>query len=268
MSKHWEPCPRCEGTRVMTLGKFATFLVLIGTGSCLIWVGFLFPPIWIFSGLLILGSPLGFLVPKMNQCRDCNYTWRAGQAKEYIKATEDIKKITEEKDPEETFMFKVVGVTRKNEEGKNIQSVLKSIIKTYKESGYLESFDGMTNNKILKEYEEQFGSDHIGEFESQYVYNRLELVPEPNNPYDENAIKVYIYDDSESEEKHHIGYVGREDNIRLNELIDNMKMKRNHFEFIGGKYKSVEYDDLEDKHYIETKTLTLGVSVFVSFGKE
>ena len=75
MSNTWEPCPRCESKKVKSLGKWATFLLLIGTGSCLMWVGILFWPLWIFAGLLILGSPIGFFLPVMNRCEDCNHSW-------------------------------------------------------------------------------------------------------------------------------------------------------------------------------------------------
>lgn len=76
MSKHWEPCPRCGSNKVKTLGKIAFFLMAFGSGGCLIWVGFLFWPLWIFAALLILVSPLSFLLPKMNQCEECKHSWK------------------------------------------------------------------------------------------------------------------------------------------------------------------------------------------------
>ena len=89
MSETWEKCPRCESNRVIQLGKVALFFILLGSGSCLIWVGLLFPPIWIVAGLLILLSPAGFLIPKMNMCKDCNEVWKAGHAEEYKQAKID-----------------------------------------------------------------------------------------------------------------------------------------------------------------------------------
>lgn len=93
MSEQWEPCPRCNSNRVQTFGKWAAFLIFLGSGSCLIWVGILFPPIWIVAGLLVLGSPLGFFFPKMNYCKDCSKSWKAGHAEEHKKAIEDINNI-------------------------------------------------------------------------------------------------------------------------------------------------------------------------------
>lgn len=90
MSKHWERCPRCDSARVTTIGRIAMFFGLFGTGGCLIWVGLLFPPIWIFAGILILASPFSFLFPTMNQCRDCKNTWVVGKAREWKEALDDV----------------------------------------------------------------------------------------------------------------------------------------------------------------------------------
>ena len=262
-----EQCPRCGSYKTQRVSKLGIFLILFGSCGCLVWLGFLFPPIWILSGLLILASPLGFIIPKMTICQECNNSWKEGESNEYKKAIDDINNIKKEivlyEIEEKGLEFKVVGVTKKNENGEDIQKLLKRIINSYKETGDLVPFRGMTNSQILKEYQEELGSDNVGEFELQYIYNCLELIPEPENPYDENAIKVYIYD--AHEERHHIGYVSRKDNVKLKEFMNSKKMLRNQIEFIGGKHKSVEYDDLEDKEYIETTELTLGVSVFVTF---
>lgn len=265
-----EQCPRCGSYNTQKASKLAVFLTLFGSGGCLIWVGFLFWPLWIFAGLLILASPLGFLVPKMTICRECNYSWRKGEAHKFEKASDDIEETTKKsrqiENSEETITFRIVGVTKENENNINIQSVLKKIIKSYKQTGDLTSFDGLTNSQILKDYKEEFGPDNISEFESQYIYNNLELVPEPENPYDENAVKVYLYD--ANGEKHHIGYVGGNDNLKVKNLIKNKTMKRNHIEFIGGKHKFVDYDESEDKEFIKTKDLNIGVSVNITFDKE
>ena len=90
MSKHWERCPRCDSARVNTIGGLAVFLGLVGSGSCLIWVGLIFPPIWLVSGILILASPFSVLFPKMNHCKDCNNTWVVGKAREWKEALDDV----------------------------------------------------------------------------------------------------------------------------------------------------------------------------------
>ena len=73
----WEPCPRCESKRVEVRGKSFWFLVPFASGGCLVWLGLLFPLLWILAILLILLSPLGFFMPKVLHCKDCNYSWKA-----------------------------------------------------------------------------------------------------------------------------------------------------------------------------------------------
>lgn len=199
---------------------------------------------------------------KKYKCNSCNHKFKAGKQESPDEFYERVRK---EREKEETFMFRVVGVTKENERGKNIQSILKSVIKTYRDEGALIPFDGMTNNQLVREYNEGFGSDNIGEYESQYLYNIIELVQEPDNYYDGNAVKVYITD--ANKEKHHIGYVGKDDNLKLNQLIENYDLKRSHIELLGGKHKHIEYDEYDDKGYIETKDLTIGISVFLAFAK-
>lgn len=77
MSSTWEPCPRCGSIRIDERGKLFWFLVPFASGGCLVWFGLLFPLFWIFAFLLILLSPLGFFMPKIHHCKDCNYSWKA-----------------------------------------------------------------------------------------------------------------------------------------------------------------------------------------------
>lgn len=78
----WEPCPRCGSNRVEQRGKWFFFWVFLTSGGCLVWLGFLFFPLWIFAALLILVSPFSFLIPKMNQCKDCKYAWKVNKEKD------------------------------------------------------------------------------------------------------------------------------------------------------------------------------------------
>lgn len=87
----WEQCPRCESVETQTIGKLGMFLILIGTGSCSLFVGLLFPPIWLLSIVLILGSPVAVFAVKMSMCKKCKYTWRTGQSDIYKQAIEDKK---------------------------------------------------------------------------------------------------------------------------------------------------------------------------------
>lgn len=290
-----EQCPRCESYRTQKLSKFGTFLTLIGTGSCSIWIGFLFPPMWILSALLIIASPLGFLVPKMTICKECNYSWKSGEAKEYKKAINEkeaaiktatnntiktvespilinesfnikseaepkIEPVKKKPKPLKYITFRVAGVTKENEKGQDIQNIIKQVANAYKREGILESYSGYTNQEIIE------GMYDMTEFEGQYVYDIIELVPEPDNPYDKNAIKVYIKD--ANEKNHHIGYVKKTDNVKLLHELKNNKLEKTSVEFIGGKIKRVDYDWEKDKDVVVVDEITRGVEITVYFENE
>ena len=73
----------------------------------------------------------------------------------------------------------------------------------------------------------------------QYYFNisTVELIPEPDNPEDPNAIKV-VFDD------HHIGYIKRGSCSRIKKLLTGNQIKQLKGELEGGKYKYVhEIDD-------------------------
>lgn len=65
-------------------------------------------------------------------------------------------------------------------------------------------------------------------FPSQNVY----LVPEPENPYDPNAVKVVIKDQ-------HIAYIKASDCEKILKLIHSKRIRRVQAEISGGKYKIV-----------------------------
>lgn len=259
-----EQCPRCGSFKTQKLSKIATFFVLLGTGSCLLWVGFIFWPLWIFSGLFIIASPLGFLVPKMTTCKECKYSWKTGEAEKYKKAVDEIAEMTKPKTiltkKNDSVVFRVAGVTKENEEGKDIQRLLKRIANEYKKDGEIESFEGYTNSEIV-----ELGYD-VAEFTDQLLVDVIKLIPEPNNQYDKNAIKVYLKDIDGKQ--HHVGYVKREDNIKLlNELKIN-KIRRTTAEFIGGRIKRVDYNYEYNKDWVVTDEITRGLSIQITFDNE
>lgn len=68
----------------------------------------------------------------------------------------------------------------------------------------------------------------------QYDFNvrYTELIPEPNNQYDKNAIKIVA--DGE-----HIGYVPKAKCKTVKEIMDTKEIKGIHCDLYGGKYKYV-----------------------------
>lgn len=247
-----EQCGKCGSFKTIKIGKFMIFIIIWIIASMTLFIGLLFPPLWIVTGLLILLSPISFFAEPFWQCRECNHTWKIGENKETVKKT---VKATRKKVLENSYRFDVVGVTFDNDQGINIQTVLKDLIREYKKLGELESFDGMTNREIIKEHVDEFGPEGMSEFVGQYIYNRVSLVPEPNNPHDKNAIKVYL-------SGRHIGYVARTENVSLAELINTHNLVRNTAEFTGGRCKWVRYDN---DYFIEESKVTLGVSVTLTF---
>ena len=75
MSDHWEPCPRCKSNDVKTTGKGFWFLLLLGSGSILFWIGLIIWPLLVVSIAFIILSPFSFLMPKVNQCSECKKSW-------------------------------------------------------------------------------------------------------------------------------------------------------------------------------------------------
>lgn len=159
--------------------------------------------------------------------------------------------------PYKDIRFRVAGVTKTNENKKQIQPLLKRIANGYKKDEQLDSFDGYTNKEMIEYMIE--GT----EFEGQYLRNIVEFVPEKDNPYDEHAIKVYL-EDVEGQ-KHHIGYVGKDINQRVNKVLASNEVEYTEAEFTGGKQKSIEYDVMEDKDRVEVEELTRGLHINIYY---
>lgn len=71
----------------------------------------------------------------------------------------------------------------------------------------------------------------------------VELVPEPDNPYDPNAVKVVV-------DGAHIGYIKRESCKRVLQLLAEDRIRNISCTIGGGPYKAVweEYDDEKDRN--------------------
>jgi hypothetical protein len=140
-----------------------------------------------------------------------------------------------------TYTFKVTGISKKNDKGESIQQNIKQLVKDYIDDGGIR-YDGLSNKEIL---------DNNYDAYEVYIYgfNEISLVPEVDNQYDSNAIKVI------HSEIGHIGYVPKESNKKVKELLDNNCSIN--WELIGGKIKYVDWDEYK----VKTKTLTYGVKI-------
>lgn len=77
-----------------------------------------------------------------------------------------------------------------------------------------------------------------------FPYDTAELVPEPKNPYDSNAIKVVV-------DGRHIGYIKSGSCAHLLKIIKQDAIVKIDCRISGGPYKIVheeEYDDIKDKY--------------------
>lgn len=147
-------------------------------------------------------------------------------------------------DDKKTITFNVAGVTKKNDQGKDIQKLIRELIED--ELASSEPYDGLTNKEILEDYYDE----RVYEYTDLYGTDEIYFEFEPDNPYDSNAIKVmHEYID-------HIGYVPREYNKQVGQIIRNGNYDIE-WEIVGGKYKYV--DELEDK--VKTQKDNYGVKI-------
>lgn len=66
----------------------------------------------------------------------------------------------------------------------------------------------------------------------RYINKPIELVPEPTNKHDSNAIKVLI-------NGHHVGYIGASDNCHVNDILRSRDIKYTSAYVRGGEYALV-----------------------------
>lgn len=69
-------------------------------------------------------------------------------------------------------------------------------------------------------------------FRYNYINKPVKLVPEPENPHDKNAIMVLIAGEK-------VGYISRNDNARVNEILKNHDVKYISGFIGGGQYKVI-----------------------------
>lgn len=138
-------------------------------------------------------------------------------------------------------VYMVVGTNYENEDDENIQSIIKQLTEEYEKEGIIKSFGGMTDKKLVKTFKEGYFSHSIDEFENEYIFNGIKLVPDPSNKHDENAIKVYIKDTNDV--FYHVGYISKEDNVSLKNKMEKRKIEKTILEFKGGNTKAIDDED-------------------------
>lgn len=153
--------------------------------------------------------------------------------------------------------FKVAGVTFENEDGKDIQKIIKTEIRKLKEAGEIgEKYEGYTNTEI-KEMDL-----NVQEYSDITFYVKIKDDIFEGKP----CVKIYIekYDGNYV----HVGYMPKKLLNEYEELKKTAIKISGTAELTGGKYKCCEYyenDEYEEMIEVETIELDYGLTVKLYF---
>lgn len=154
-------------------------------------------------------------------------------------------------------------MTQTDEETDGVQSDNSNKIKRYKVAGttyYKPAFEKLAveNPDYMLSKKELIEEDLTDTFIYQYNFypKQVDLVPEPDNPYDPNAIKVIV--DGE-----HIGHIKKGNCAHLLKVINGGRIESISAVLYGGKYKYITSYDDDDKttYQIETDASEYGAKV-------
>lgn len=149
----------------------------------------------------------------------------------------------------EKIVFRVAGVTK-------YKKAVKEACNLISEDNGIPEYAKYYSNLSTKELREELEEYGLKVFKYQDLdFFNIELVPEVDNKYDPNAIKVLIFNN-------HVGYVPATVAKTIRKYFDNKK-----YNFViegeikGGPYK--EWDDLNDK-VITNNDLDIGFEIYLS----
>lgn len=149
----------------------------------------------------------------------------------------------------EKILFRVAGVTKYK---KAVKEACNMIAEDNGIPEYSKYYGDLSAKEIREEVEE-YGLK-VFKYRDLDIFN-IELIPETDNKYDPNAIKVLIFNN-------HVGYVPATVAKTIRKYFDNKK-----YNFViegeikGGPYK--EWDDLNDK-VITNNDLDIGFEIYLS----
>ncbi|BCK44258.1 hypothetical protein DAT299_18220 [Streptococcus suis] len=133
----------------------------------------------------------------------------------------------------ETFVFRAAGVTNYK---KAVKAACNDIADEYGIPELTKYYRDLSSSEIREELEGF--SDKIFKYEDMSTSD-VELVAEPDNQYDPNAIKILILDNF-------VGYVPAKIAKKINKyIVDDQYFDTAYAEIVGGPYK--EFDYIEDK---------------------
>ena len=127
----------------------------------------------------------------------------------------------------------------------------------------------MDNIMSLAEYNDAYDLTKKELIDEGYIYERVyqynfntkevELVPEPDNPVDPNAIKVVI-------DGAHVGYIKKGSCGRIRNLLNSNTIKNIDITMTGGKYKIILSED--DRYIMDTDDIPFFVHLDFYIKKE
>lgn len=152
-----------------------------------------------------------------------------------------------------TISVNVAGTTFKED---NVKLLYEHLLRT------TTSFDNLSNNEIiniLNEYSTQEMKTEFGNYDRIYELNKIncsypvKLIPEPNNEYDSNAIKVVANIENKDID---LGYVPKEYNkefLRKLTLIDEAVVlpSGGKYKYLSNSKKGAVVKTKEEKYYLE-----------------
>lgn len=155
--------------------------------------------------------------------------------------------------------FNVKGVTFENEDGKNIQKLIKKELRELKENGLInEKYEGYTNSEI-KEMDLNVQKYSAVTFNVKVKEDIFEEKP---------CIKIYI--EKLDGDYIHIGYLPKKLLKEYNQFKQHNEEITGVAELTGGKYKHCRYyeEDYEEKVEVETVELDYGLLVKLNIGND
>lgn len=126
-------------------------------------------------------------------------------------------------------------------------------ILTFAQENY---FYDMTKKELI---EDGFEDERI--YEYNFCVSKFEIVPEPDNPYDKNAIKVLA-------DGVQIGHIKAGSCSHLLNVIKENRLTKIEGEIKGGKYKYIGYDDETEKYILEKDKIPFYAQLEISEKKK
>ena len=215
---------------MIAVGTFLTWDDMVSANIILL----IITALLIFAGVMILRIKK----PKITPLQE--------ESKQIPKEEPESLVITEQKQESENYCFKVAGISYSQND------IINNLLK--------QSSMWEWTKKELIDYDCE--DEKIYRYESSI--HEVELIPEPDNPYDPNAIKV-ISDNTL------IGYVPKEKTKNVKKLLDT-KSPIIRCKFYGGPYKVLvleDYDISNQKAFysIKKETENIGAQITMEYEK-